>query len=446
VRSDVTVAVETGQAFVFLSRLLGSRVVDSGDAEAGRVSDLLVVPGRVYPESSALVVTRGAFGRRPAVVEWAAVESIDAAAREVRLSVDAASLSGAPARDERARLSLRGDVLDQQVVDTHNHRVIRVNDVSLLVAGDLLMVAHVDVGARAVIRRLGYEPLFDFFGRVVSPRSGHLKRERLISWKHVQLLPGNRAGRTIRLDIPRTQLARIPAADLGEIFLDLSSQQQLAVFRSMDLVTRAKVFIHVDAKTQRSLVEELDEQEAAALLQAVPSDEGTDFLELLPKAAAERLLALMETRHSRKLSQLLGYSSDSAGGIMIAEYTAFPREMPVREVLERIKARALVADPGPFVAIVDEGNRLVGATVIRSLLVADPLAPLATAALPRFHHVHPSSSLREVAYLMEKYRAFTIPVVDDDRVLLGIITMDDVLERIIPIAWRRVRRRGKAVL
>jgi Mg/Co/Ni transporter MgtE len=202
----------------------------------------------------------------------------------------------------------------------------------------------------------------------------------------------------------------------------------------------------VDGKTQRSLVEELDDQEAAALLQAVPSDEGTDFLEQLPKAAAERLLGLMETRHSRKLSQLLGYSSDSAGGIMIAEYTAFARRTPVREALERIKERAMVADPGPFVAILDEQNRLVGATVIRRLLVADPAAPIMTAALPRFHHVHPSSSLREVAYLMEKYRAFTIPVVDENMVLLGIITMDDVLERIIPIAWRRARRRGNAVL
>ncbi len=441
----MTVAVETGQAFVCLSRLIGSRVIDVADADAGRVCDLLVTPGRVYPESSALVVTRGALDRRAAVVEWTAVESFDAAAREVRLSVDAGSIWAAPAGNGQARLSLRRDVLDQQVVDTHNHRLVRVNDVSLLAAGDLLMVAHVDVGARAVIRRLGYEPFVDFCMRLFSPRSRYLRHDRLISWKHVQPLPANTAGPTIRLDIPRTQFSKIPAADLGEIFLDLSVKQQLAVFRSMDLATRAKVFIHVDGKTQRSLVEELDDHEAAALLQAVPSDEGTDFLEQLPKAAAERLLALIETRHSRKLSQLLGYSSDSAGGMMIAEYTAFPREMPVGEVLERIKEKA--TDPGPFVAILDEQNRLVGATVVRRLLVADPQAPLVSASLPRFHHVHPSSSLREVAYLMEKYRAFTIPVVDEDMVLLGIITMDDVLERIIPLAWRRARRRrGNAVL
>ncbi len=437
----MTGAVEAADAFVCFSRLLGSRAVDNAGGDAGRVFDLLVTPGRVYPESSALVVGRGALRQRKAVVEWADVASFDGRLREVRLAVGPDSLASAPGRDARGRLSLRRDVLDQQVVDTDNHRVIRVNDISLLVAGDLLTVAHVDVGPRGVVRRLGYEPIVDACVRLFSPHSAYLKRERLISWKHVQPLPANTASPTIRLDIPREQLARIPAADLGDIVLDLGANQQLAVFRSMDLATRVKVFTHVDGRTQRSLVEELDDGEAAALLQSVPSDEAVDFLELLPKAAAERLLGGIETRHSRKLSQLLGYSSDSAGGMMIGEYMAYPRETPVSEVLRHMKERANAADQAPFVGILDEGNRLVGATSARRLLAADPGAALMTAAAPKLQHVHPSSSLREVAYLMEKYRSFAIPVVDEQMALLGVITMDDVLERIIPLAWRRARRR-----
>lgn len=443
----MTIAVDAGSVFISFSRLLGAAVIDAAGGRAGRVWDLLVAPGRVYPESSAFVVRRGRLGRRLAVIEWAAVESVDAAAREVRLSLDGPAIARAPSQDDRRRMSLRGDVLDRQVVDIQDHRVVRVNDVNLLAAGDLLMLAHVDVGARGVIRRLGYEPVVDACVRLLNPRSAYLSRERLISWKHVQPLPTDAASSTIRLDIPRKQLARIPAADLGEIFLDLGINQQLPVFKSMDLATRVKLITHVDARTQRALLEGLDEREAAALLQAMPSDEGADLLEQLPKPAVERLLGIIETRHSRKLSLLLGYSSDSAGGMMVAEYLAFARETTVEQALARIREGTGAADPAPFVGILDADGRLVGVTTVRRLLAADPKAHLTAAAHARFHHVHPSSSLREVAYMMEKYRLFVIPVVDDRMVLLGIITMDDVLERVIPIAWRRaIRRRGGALL
>jgi len=245
---------------------------------------------------------------------------------------------------------------------------------------------------------------------------------------------------TIKINIPHKQLTSIPAADLGEIFLDLSLQQQIALFKSLDLATKAKIFMNVDFKTQKSWIEELDIKEIADILNNIPSDEATDFLEKLPRDKIDELLNLMESKNARKLSQLLGYSSDSAGGLMTAEYMSFTQDVAIEEVLRQIKERVFKVEPAQFVYIVDESHRLIGSTNFRRLLLSNPHEPVAKVMFPRTYFVHPDSSVKEVAYLMDKYKYYAIPVVDENSVMQGIITIDDILSQVISIAWRRLKK------
>jgi len=424
--------------FVYFSQLMELPVFDLNDRQAGKVYDIVVRPTAVYPQSYALIIRRGFPNRQYALVKWTDVSGLYK--NEVRLGIDSANLVFAERHNSKEELTLRRDILDQQVVDTSNHKVIRVNDIHLLTVETSLMLAHVDISLRGLLRRLGFEKIIDILVGLFNRQAAYLKNENLISWKHIQPLSINPVSMTIKLNVPHKQLLNIPAADLGEIFLDLTLQHQIALFKSLDISTRAKIFMNVSFKTQKSWVEELDLKEVTELLSYIPSDEATDFLEKLPREKTDELLNLMESKNARKLSQLLGYSSDSAGGLMTTEYMSFTQNIAVGDILNQIRERSFKAEPAQFVYIVDDSHRLIGSTNLRRLLMANPLEPAAKIMFPRTYFVHPDSSVKEVAYLMDKYKYYAIPVVDEDSVMQGIITIDDILSQVISIAWRRLKK------
>ena len=154
----------------------------------------------------------------------------------------------------------------------------------------------------------------------------------------------------------------------------------------------------------------------------------------------KHILNLIENKYSKRLSQLLGYSGDSAGGLMTTEYIAFTRDTTVATALDQIKQRKFKSEPAQFIYIIDETQHLVSATNFRRLILANPQEPIANFVFPKTYFVHLDSSVKEVAYLMEKYKYFAIPVVDENNVLQGIITVDDILSQLIAFAWRRLKR------
>ena len=413
-------------------------VIDKNGEEAGRVYDIVVKITEVYPQSSHLIIRRGFPNRKYAILPWSDILKIDK--DEFTLKIEKAKLAFQERHDNKEELTLRRDILDQQVVDTYNHKVIRVNDIHLLSVDHSLMLAHVDISARGLLRRLGFEKVIDFLVRLVNKNAAYLNTEHLISWKHIQPLSINPVSMTIKVDMPYKQLNSIPAADLGEIFLDLNIKHRIVFFKSLDSAVKAKIFINIDFKSQKMLVEELSQKEVAELLHSIPSDEATDFLEKLPEEKTNQLLNLIESKYSKKLSQLLGYSSDSAGGLMTAEYIAFTKDTLVGEVLKQIKERVFKVEPAQFVYIIDETHHLLGATNFRRLISTDPNEPIQKSAFPKTYSVHLDSSVKEVAYLMDKYKYYAIPVVDKNNVLQGIITVDDILSQVISIAWQKMKR------
>jgi magnesium transporter len=126
---------------------------------------------------------------------------------------------------------------------------------------------------------------------------------------------------------------------------------------------------------------------------------------------------------------------------MTTEYIAFAKDTTVESVLQQIKERKFKVEPAQFIYIVDENNSLIGSTNFRRLILANPQDPIQNATFPKkTYSVHLDSSVKEVAYLMEKYKYYSIPVVDENNVLQGIITVDDILSQVITIAWRRFKK------
>jgi CBS domain-containing protein len=429
---------DSTKMFIYFSQLMDRAVIDKNGELVGTLYDIIVKPTEVYPLSSHLIIRKGFPNREYALITWADILNIED--KEIKLLIDKSKIIYREKHNNKEELTLRRDILDKQVVDTYNHKVIRVNDIHLLHVDHSLMIAHVDISAKGLFRRLGFQKFINFLVGLVNRNSNYLKKEYLISWKHIHPLSINPVSMTIKVDLPHKQLSSIPAADLGEIFLDLNITHQIALFKSLDLNTKAKIFTHIDFKAQKSLIEELDNKEIVEVLNSVPSDDATDFLEKLPKDKINELLNLMESKQSNKLSQLLGYSSDSAGGLMTAEYIAFTKDTTIEAALKQIKERSFKVEPAQFVYIIDEERRLIGSTNFRRLIATEPQETIQKAAFPKTYFVHLDSSVKEVAYLMDKYKYYAIPVIDANNVLQGIITVDDILSQLISFAWRRLKK------
>ena len=175
------------------------------------------------------------------------------------------------------------------------------------------------------------------------------------------------------------------------------------------------------------------------------SDEATDLLERLPQDTVKNLLTLIESGRAKKLSTLLGYSSDSAGGLITTEFISLPESMTIGSAIDYIKTHTNEFEIVTYIYITDDKHHLKGVTTIRRLLMAEPSDNILKAVFPKTLSVSLNKSVKEVAYIMDKYRISAIAVVDEDKVLQGIITVDDILSQVISIAWRRRPRITKGI-
>ncbi len=307
------------------------------------------------------------------------------------------------------------------------------------------MVAHVDIGLRGLIRRLGWEGWVDSLVRLINSNAHYLKRDDMVSWKYIQPVAINSASMTMKLSVSQKQLLSIPAADLGEIMQDLNFNQRMALFRALDIKTKARIFENLEFSDQKAILEGLDKKEAAEVITNMSPDEAADLLGKLPRNTVENILTLIGSDRAKKLSTLLGYSSDSAGGLMTTEYVSMPSTMSIEAAIEYIKNKTREVETVPYIYIVDDTYHLKGVTTIRRLLFSDPKEVISNTVFPSTIYVHLNDSVKEVAHLMDKYKVSALPVVDENKILQGIITMDDILSRVISIAWRKRPRKPKGI-
>ncbi|MFA4982244.1 MAG: CBS domain-containing protein [Candidatus Omnitrophota bacterium] len=419
--------------FLYFSAVLEKDIVDVSGKFAGRIWDISVKSGEVYPKIGELIIENGFLKKTYASVPWSSVSVIE---DNVRLSIASGDIKYGPGVKEYEFL-VRRDIMDQQVVDTYNHKVRRVNDVHLLRVDHEFVIAHVDIGLRSLIRRLGWEKAVDLAVKAVNKDSKYLKTEELVPWKNIQPVTINPASMTMKLSVSEKQLLAIPAADLGDIIFDLTAKQRMALFRTLDIHTKANVFENLDFAEQKAILKELDKPEAAQIVTHMSPDEATDLLEKLPSGTVTNLLALIESNRAKKLSTLLGYSSDSAGGLMTTEFVSMSEGMSVGSAIEYIRTETKEYDTVPYIYIVDDKNHLKGVTTLRRLLFADTRDPALKTTFHKTIYVYLKNSVNEVAYLMDRYKISAIPVVDEKKIIHGIITMDDILSQLISIAWRR---------
>ena len=426
---------EEGHTFLFFSALLNKPVCDANGTFVGWLSDVSASVGSIFPPVVGFVVQRGRWERFALTGRWSDVVGIDGAA--IRLSVGIEALTPSKARAS-GEILLREALLDKQIVDMSGAKVVRVNDLHFLKLGacDLRLV-HVDVGTRGLVRRMGWQRPLDQIVRRMVPHARYLSAERLIRWQYVQPLSLDARAQSIRLSVLQRQLNELHPADIAEILTDLDTHDRATMFRSLDPEIAADALAEVeDPRIQTQLLETVSQDAAADILEEMPPDEAADLLSELPQETSTALLHKMEVDEARDVRELLTYPPDTAGGMMTTELVALPADLTVEETFTRLRNAAPDVENIYYLFVVD-GDRLVGVLNLRHLILAQPAAQLRDIMIQHPARVHHTDSRDTVAEIVEKYDLLALPVVDDNDVLIGMITVDDVVSHIANQAWKR---------
>ena len=420
--------------FVFFTDLCKKDVVDRHGRYVGHPHDFTARLEEAYPRVTSLVVARGSLRKSFCVVPW---KDVHQTAEGFQLKVPIESIPQSRSYEEPDVATLRGGVLDQQVVDTFNRKVVRVNDLHFLKVDNDLRLAHVDIGMRGLVRRLGWERTVDGVVKLLHKHASYLTNEGFISWKYVQPLSIQEATGKVQLTVEMEQLKSIPPPDLSTMLMELDAYERAALLKTFDVGTQVDIITELELKWQKDLVEELDVQTAVALFERMPADEATDLIATLAKRDSDRILSMLSPKKARELSELLTHEADSAGGLMTTEYIALREGMTVGEAVEHIRRTEIQkkAETIHNAFVVDEGGRLVGVVSFRKLLFEPVETRIGDVMLRKPPSVTVGESAEEVARAMDKYNLFTLPAVDENGVLEGIITVDDILHVGVEEAW-----------
>jgi CBS domain-containing protein len=403
-----------------LSRLLKRPVADRSGESLGRLSDVIVrLSGADYPVVTGLVA---AVGSREVFVPAEQVANLEAS--PLRLSSARLDLRHFERRD--GEVLLRADVLGHRLIDVANARLVRAADLELAEDGGGWVLAGVDTRLR---RRL-----FGFLGPRAAPESAGQFRD----WHDFEWLIGHAGSALLRG--PFARIRRLKPAQIADLLEEASREEKTEILG----------YVHVDPELEADVFEELDEDQAsrllgartnpdiAAVLSRMRADDAADAVNELPQRRRQPVLDLLPAGQRAKVLALLGYNATSAGGRMGLDYVTASTMATVGEALAEIReATTLQPEALTTVHAVDADGGLRGVAHLVRLLQSPPAATLIDVSDTDPVRVGADTDVVDVAVLMTDYNLTSIPVVDDERRLLGVITVDDVLEVTLPEDWRR---------
>ena len=406
----------------FASRLQHTKVFDLSGRQVGTLQDLVVSIQPEYPPVTALVVKLSDHKRKKRV-PWSQVLSFEES--EIFLSCRIEQVEEYMQAEQE--MWLIKEILDKQIVDTDGRKLIRVQDVQLARVNGHIRVMAVDISTHAILRRLGLGFLSERLGSRLPPY--------FIDWSNVNLVSSKVS--KVNLKVSLEKLGILHPADIADIINELTPEQRAVVLQSLDHEVAADTMEEMSPTHQATALSEMESEKASDILEDMAPDNAADLLADLPQEKAQELLNLMEKEEAHEIRQLLAYPETSAGGIMTTEYMTVPATATAKEAIEKIRLEEPEAETIYYLYVVDEEEHLLGVFSLRDLIVAPSDAKATTFMISNVTKVDAMDKQEEVARLIAKYNLLAIPVVDKGNHLLGIVTVDDAIDVVIPTAWKK---------
>jgi CBS domain-containing protein len=416
------VVLELPQPVVHLSSVLRSPLLDRASDRLGRVEDLIVrLADGGYPPVTGV---KARIGGRELFVPVDRIASLQPGA--VGLSGEKLSLG----RFERraGEVLLGADVLGRKLVDVEADppRLVTAREIELACIEGWWRVVGVDPSLRAQLRRL-------------LPRRlrGIVPDQPFLDWSDMEPFVGHVP--SSRLRFSHRKLANLHPAEIADLVEAASHDEGEEIIEAVaqDRELEADVFEELDEHHQLEFIRERPDAQVAAVVARMAPDDAADLIDEIDQERRARILALLPATQRRQIEALLGYNPSTAGGLMSPDFIGLAPGDSVQEALDRVRASDL--GPGTLTAVhlIDVDGHLRGSVFVVTLLRSDPQRPLEEVAEREPVWVGTDAGVTEVARLMTDYNLVMLPVLDGEERMVGVITVDDVLELTLPSGWRR---------
>lgn len=407
----------------YLSELIGRAVRDHRGTTLGRLNDLLILPEEKsdYPRVVALALKNGGDGAK--LLAWRGTE--DLAGNIIVLQTQPQTYN-----EGGNEIFLARDVMDKQVIDVEDHRMVRVNDLELGRIGSDYRLINVDIGGRGLLRRLGMEDIAER----VAERFNRQIPNNSVSWSDLSFLPD--VG--VRVNVPRQNLKELHPADIAEILEDVGPRMAGALIRDLGDEKIADTLMELETDFQAEVLESFPEEQVADIVEEMEPDEAADLLNELEPDRRQAVLDLMEQEEREDVQELLEHEQDTAGGLMTNNYVSVTPKLTVGEALQQLRndPDAREAETIYYVYVLDNEGKLVGVCSLSDMVLAEPSMPIEKIMHADPVYVELTTPRDEVLEEISKYNLLAVPVINEDNQLQGIVTADDALEMILPQEWK----------
>jgi magnesium transporter len=417
----------TTQTTFYLSQILGKKFVSLNGDDLGKIKDFYVdltvwSGGENEPLRPRVLAVKVKTSQREAIYDFSSFE-ITKEKSEIRLICH--EVNEISTQDQSEHLWLVRNILDKQIVDLNGRKLVRVNDIRMVMIPSGTYALAVDVGVPGLLRRLGIDRFPEFFlrlFRITIPG-------KLILWDDIETVDAENA--KIRLSTPSSRLNTLHPSDLADIIEDLDKATRANIFAMLDEERAADVLEELEPHAQIHLVESLPLEKVADVLEKMPADEVADLLDVIEEERAEKLLEEMEKESSAEVRELLEYPDKAVGSIMTTDYLTFQDDVLVGQAIDEI--RRLRPEPSNIYSIfvVDKNERLISSISLMELIIEDPQIPLSKIMKKKPVSVLDHDNIDILAELISKYNLLAIPVTNKDLVMEGVVVVEDIVEDLL---------------
>jgi len=417
----------TTQITFYLSQILGMKYLSDDGLVLGKIKDFLIdqspISGNeaepIRPRVVAIMVKNGKDTR---VLDFTSFE-IKKFKRKLRITclevhdISPASFSNC--------LWLAENILDKQIVDINGRKLVRVNDIRMVMIPAGTYAIAVDVGVEGLMRRIGIDKPF----RTVLDPFGLDIPGKFILWDDIAAVDFSNAN--IKLSKPSSKLNTLHPSDLADIIEDLDKVTRTYIFASLDEETAADVLEELEPHAQIHIVESLPVEKVADVLEKMPADEVADLLDVLAEDKAEKLLEEMEKESSEEVRELLEYPNKYVGSLMTTDYYTFHEDLTVNETLEELRRQQ--PEPAHIYSIIvtDKKERFLSSVSLGELVIADPSKRLKEIMNKHAVSVFDDDKVDSLADLVSHYNLLAVPVINKNRMMEGVVVVEDIVEDLL---------------
>lgn len=400
----------------FLTDLIGAPIYDKTGNKVGRIVDFTLALNNEQPCLDQAIIYDFESGSEKVAKSYN-FEQFSLKKFVLKIGLDQLAIYGK--QTERPEAT---ELWDKAVIDTANIRTVEINDLVLEETNGVIRVSGVDIGMRSALMRLGNTVIF---GSVLK-KIGRFFEADQVDWE--KIVGCDEEFETITSKLSNENFQNLHPADLADILRDLDDDDRISFIENLDEELAADTIAEVDTETQLNIIGKLDAKTASDIIEEMDPDEATDLLQEIDKDKADEILKHMDLNEASDVKKLLAHDEYTAGGIMTTEYIAIFEDFTIENTISHLRLVAADIENIYYMYVIDTEERLKGVISIRDIFSSNVKQKVSEVMDDDVVSVHANMPQEEVAAVVAKYDYMSVPVVNDDNQIIGVITVDDVMD------------------